>query len=116
MSVEIHDKLIKLLADVEELKQKETGTKAEKQRHLELMAIADDSVHKCDDELNDIHENQLRLRREMETLKDDLFRREDEPAPVLDETHVVTDGSAPSSESEGRKMWKEQAARLKTVK
>jgi hypothetical protein len=38
MSNEIHDKLVALLAEVDELKTKEAQLKAEKTRHLEQIA------------------------------------------------------------------------------
>ena len=40
MSVEIHDKLIALLAEVDELKSKEAQLKSEKTRHLEQIALS----------------------------------------------------------------------------
>jgi hypothetical protein len=62
MTVEIHDKLIALLAVVDELKTKEAALKADKQRHLEQIAQSEGEVGRCNDELSDIRENQLRLR------------------------------------------------------
>ena len=116
MSVEIHDKMIKLLSSVEEFKQKESELSAEKQRHQDQIAQSEREVGRCNAELDDIRENQLRLRREMDGLRDDLFRREDETVMVLDEAHTPTDGEgAPSVESEGHKLWKERAAHLKKV-
>jgi uncharacterized coiled-coil DUF342 family protein len=67
MSVEIHDKLIALLAEVDELKTKEAELKSEKQRHSEQIAQCESEVRRCDAELGDIRENQLRLRREMDS-------------------------------------------------
>jgi hypothetical protein len=75
MSVEVHDKMIKLLSSVEEFKQKEIELKGEKQRHQEQTAASEGEVRRCDEELGDIRENQLRLRREMDGLRDDLFLR-----------------------------------------
>ena len=46
----------------------------------------------------------------MDGLRDDLFRREEEEAIVEDTAHIVTDGSAPSSET-----WKERQKALRTV-
>jgi chromosome segregation ATPase len=94
MTVEIHAKWITLLAEVDELKSKEAALKSEKQRHLEQIAQSEGEVRRCDAELGDIRENQLRLRREMDGLRDDLFRREEEEVIVDDAAHVVTDGSA----------------------
>jgi hypothetical protein len=115
MSVEIHDSLIALLAEVAALKEKEGALKADKQRQQETIAAAEGEVARCNDELGDIRENQLRLRREMDGLRDDLFRREGDEVIAVDETHVVTDGSAPSSESERQRAWKDRQKQLRTV-
>ena len=97
MSVEIHDKLIALLAEVDELKSKEAQLKSEKQRHLDLITASNCEIDRCNGELREIRENQLRLRREMrDSLRDELFRREDDEVIVQDEAHVVTeDGASP---------------------
>jgi chromosome segregation ATPase len=115
MSVEIHDRMIKLLSSVEEFKQKEIELKGEKQRHQEQIAASEAEVRRCDEELGDIRDNQLRLRREMDGLRDDLFRPENEEVIVEDAAHVVTDGSAPSAESERQRAWKDRQRALKTV-
>ena len=115
MSVEIHDKLIALLSEVDGFKTKEAELKAEKQRQLEAIAAAQAEVTRCNEELDQIREAQLKAKRSMDGLRDDLFRREEEEVIAVDETHVVTDGSAPSSESEGHRMWKERQKALRTV-
>ena len=117
MSVEIHDKLIAILSSVEEFKAKESELKAEKQRHQEQIAESEREVSRCNAELEDIRENQLRLRREMDGLKEDLFRRDEgeDETIVQDDTHIVTDGSAPSSETERQKAWRDRQKALRTV-
>jgi hypothetical protein len=52
-----------------------------------------------------IRENQLRLKREMDGLRDELFAREDEEAITVDDAHVVTDGETASIESEAKRAW-----------
>ena len=47
MSVEIHDKLIALLTEVDDLKTKEAELKSEKQRHLEQIAQSEGEVSRC---------------------------------------------------------------------
>ena len=116
MSVEIHDKLIAILSEVDGFKTKESELKAEKQRHLEQIAQSEGEVKRCNAEIDDIHENQLRLRRSMDDLKNELFRREEENEPIVEDTaHIVTDGSVPSLESEGQKLWKERQKQLRSV-
>jgi chromosome segregation ATPase len=101
MTAEIHDKLIALLAEVEEIKGREAQLKLEKSRHLEQIAQPENEVSRCDDELGDIRENQLRLRREMDGLRDELFAREEEEAII--EVHVVTDGENSQTDSEAKR-------------
>src|ERR1700722_7670214 len=98
MSVEIHDKLIALLSEVDGFKTKEGELKAEKQRQLEAKATAESEVSQCNGELDEVRENQLKLRRQMDGLRDVLFAREDEGTIVMDETNTPTDGEHVESE------------------
>jgi hypothetical protein len=52
MTVETQDKLIALLAGVDEMKTKEAQFKSEKTRHLEQIELSEGGVQKCNDELN----------------------------------------------------------------
>jgi hypothetical protein len=83
MTVESHDKRIALLAEVDGLKGKEAQLKSEKTRHLEQIAQSEGEVSRSNDELGDIRENQLRLKREMDGLRDELFAREEEEAIII---------------------------------
>jgi hypothetical protein len=114
MSVEIHDRMIKLLSSVEEFKGKEGELKAERQRHVDQIALSEAEVERCNAELDDIRENQLRLRREMDGLRDDLFRHEEDETIALDEAHTPSEDGA-STESDGRRLWRERQRTLKTV-
>ena len=116
MSVEIHDKLIALLTEVDELKTKEAELKSEKQRHSEQIAKSENEVSRCNDELSDIRENQLRLKREMDGLSDELFAREEEEALFVDDAHVVTDGENSQTGSGAKKAWDARAKHLKQVR
>jgi chromosome segregation ATPase len=116
MSVEIHDRLIALLADVDELRTKEGALKSEKQRHLEQIAQFEGEVNRCNDELSDIRENQLRLKRDMDGLRDELFAREEEEAILVDDAHVVTDGENSQTDSEAKRAWDARAKHLKAVR
>ena len=116
MTVEIHDKLIALLAGVDELKSKEAELKLEKTRHLEQIAESEGEVNRCNDELSGIRENQLRLRREMDGLRDELFAREEEEAIIVDDAHVVTDGENRQTDSEAKRAWDARAKHLKTIR
>jgi predicted nuclease with TOPRIM domain len=107
MTVEVHDKLIALLADVDELKSKEAQLTSEKTRHLEQIAESEGELSRCNDELSNIRENQLRLRREMDGLRDELF---------VDAAHVVTDGENSQTGSEAKKAWDARAKHLKQVR
>jgi predicted nuclease with TOPRIM domain len=114
MSVEIRDKLKALLSDVEGFKTKETELKAEKQRHQEQIAQSESEASRCNGELDEVRENQLRLRRQMDGLRDVLFAREDEETIAVDETHVPTEGEH-ASESERQRAWKDRQKQLRTV-
>jgi hypothetical protein len=70
----------------------------------------------CNEELSDIRENQLRLKREMDGLRDELFTREDEEAIVVDDAHVVTDGELSQTDSEAKRAWVARATHLKQVR
>ena len=116
MTVGIHDKLIALLAEVDELKGRQAQLKSERTRHLEQIAQCEGDMQRCNDELDDIRENQLRLKREMDGLRDELFARDEEEAIIVDDAHVVTDGENASIESEGKRAWDARAKHLKTVR
>jgi chromosome segregation ATPase len=116
MTVEIHDKLTALLAGVDELKTKETALKTEKQRHAEQIAQSEGEVSRCNDELSDIRENQPRLKREMDGLRDELFAREEEEAILVDDAHVVTDRENSQSGNEPKRAWDARAKHLKQVR
>lgn len=115
MTVEIQDKLIALLAEVEELKSNEAQLKSEKTRHLEQIAQSEGEVSRCNNELSDIRENQLRLKREMDNLRDELFAREQEEAIIVDEAHVVT-GSTPTTETDAKRAWNERQKHLGQIR
>jgi chromosome segregation ATPase len=107
MSVELHDKLIALLGEVESLKAQETTIKADKLRHLEAISAAQSEVSGCNNTLEDIRENQFRLRREMDSLRDELFKRDDDKEEVIaeDTANVTVTEYGVSGESTGKKMW-----------
>lgn len=115
MTVEIHDRLIALLAGVDELKTKEAQLKSGKMRHLEQIAQCESDVQRCNDELSDIRENQLRLKREMDGLRDELFAHEEEEALVVDAAHVA-DGDYSQTDSQAKRAWDARAKHLKTVR
>ena len=116
MTVEIHDRLIALLAGVDELKTKEAQLKSEKTRHLEQIAQSEGEVSRCNYELSDIRENQLRLKREMDGLRDELFAHEEEEDIIIDDAHVVTDGETRQTDSEAKRAWDARAKHLKQVR
>jgi hypothetical protein len=81
--VEIHDRLIALLTDVDELRSKEAALIRRRScAHLGQMAQSEGEVVRCNGELDDVRENQLRLRREMDGLRDVLFTREEDEAII----------------------------------
>jgi uncharacterized membrane protein len=114
MSVEIHDSLIALLAEVATLKEREGALKTDKQRQLEAIAAAESEVTRIVGELDEIREAQLKARRSMDGLRDDLFRREEEEEViVMDETNTPTEDGA--NEGERHKSWKARQKLLRSV-
>jgi chromosome segregation ATPase len=114
MSVEIHDRKIKLLSAIEEFRQKEAELNAERQRQLGSIAAAESEVGRCNDELGDIRENQLRLKREMDGLRDELFARPEDEGMVADEAHIPTEDGAPV-ETDAKRAWKDRQRQLRQV-
>jgi uncharacterized coiled-coil DUF342 family protein len=60
MSVEIHDRMIKLLSAIEEFRQREAELNGERQRQLGSIAAAESEVGRCNDELGDISRKQAK--------------------------------------------------------
>jgi hypothetical protein len=114
MSVEIHDSLIALLAEVAALKEREGALKSEKTRQLEAIAAAEGEVTRCNGELDQIREEQLKARRSMDSLRDDLFRRDEEEVITMDEAHVPTEGEG-QNDSEAKRMWRERQKHIRQV-
>jgi hypothetical protein len=83
---------------------------------LEQIALSEGEVARCNGELDEIRENQLRLKREMDGLRDDLFAREEEEPIIVDDAHVVTDGENSQTDSEAKRAWDARAKHLKTVR
>jgi hypothetical protein len=50
----------------------------------------------------------------MDALRDELFAREEDDAPVVDEAHAPTEHGA-SAESQAKRSWNERAAHLRKV-
>ena len=98
------------------LKSQEAQLKSEKTRHLHQIAESEGEVSRCNNELSDIRENQLRLRREMDGLREELFAREEEEAHFVDDAHVVTDGGNSQTDSEAKRAWDARAKHLKQVR
>jgi hypothetical protein len=114
MSVEIHDSLIALLAEVAALKEKESSLKSEKMRQLEAIATAEGEVSRIVSELDQIREAQLKAKRNMDSLRDELFRHEEEEVITIDESHSPTQDGV-SSENERKRAWDERAKHLRKV-
>jgi hypothetical protein len=91
-------------------------SKSEKTRHLEQIAQSESEVSSCNSELCDIRENQLRLKREMDGLRDELFAREEEEAVIVDDAHLVSDSETTAIVSEAKRAWDARAKHLKQVR
>jgi hypothetical protein len=91
--VEIHAKLITLLAEVDELKRKEAALKSEKQRHLEQIAQSEGEVSRCNH-----------------------GERKRKPSIAVNDAHVVTDGENSQTDREAKRAWDARAKHLKQVR
>jgi uncharacterized coiled-coil DUF342 family protein len=105
MSVEIHDKMIKLLAEVDELKAKETALQAEKQRHIDQIAQSESDLAKCNEAIEECHACGKQLKSQMDSYRDELFGAEEATAPTTD----GEEGQGQDRESEAKKLWRAQA-------
>jgi hypothetical protein len=83
---------------------------------LEQIAQSGGEVSRCNDGLSEVRENQLRLKREMDGLRGELFAREEEEAIIVDDAHVVTDGENRQTDSEAKRAWDARAKHLKQVR
>jgi chromosome segregation ATPase len=105
MSIEIHDKMIKLLAEVDELKTKEVALQAEKQRHADQIAQSESDLAKCNEAIEECHAHGKQLKSQMDMYRDELFGPEEASAPATD----GEEGQGPDRESEAKKLWRAQA-------
>jgi hypothetical protein len=114
MSVELHDKLIALLSDVDALKNSEAQLKSEKARHMEIISASECEISRLKTELEDVRENQLRLKGSMDDLKEELFKRDEREEIVEDQATRPIDGEE-QNESAAHRAWRARARELKAV-
>jgi predicted nuclease with TOPRIM domain len=105
MSVEIHDKMIKLLAEVDELKVKEAALQGEKQRHIDQIAQSETDLAKSNEAIEECHAHSKQLKGRMDMYRDELFGAEEASAPATD----GEEDPGPDRESEAKKLWRAQA-------
>ena len=99
-----------LLTQVDDVNAKESAFQDERKRHLEQIAKSEADLQRTEADIAQMRDEELRLKRELTDLRDEIFARpEDEAPPVLDEAHVPGDGSHPSVETEAKRLWKAQA-------
>jgi chromosome segregation ATPase len=116
MSNEFKDKMLQLLTAVDDVKASEAALQSEKARHQEQIAKSEVDLKRTEADIAQCRETELRLKRELTDLRDAIFARpENEETIVEDAAHVVTDGSAPSVESDRQRAWKDRQRALKTV-
>jgi hypothetical protein len=113
MSTESHERMLRILTEVDELKAKEVELQAEMKCHNDQIANAESELRRCGEEVAVIRENELGLKRELTDLRDEIFARPEEVI-VEDASHVPTEDGAPV-ETGAHRAWKERAAHLKKV-
>jgi chromosome segregation ATPase len=109
MSVEIHDKLIKLLADVDELKAKEAQLQIEKQSHIDQISKSEEALRQCEAAIRECQEHGKLYKSQMDTYRDELFGITEEAAPRNAEANDDEQGK----ESTAKKLWNQEARRHK---
>jgi hypothetical protein len=115
-SEENRNQMLSILAAVDELRLKEAALQSDKTRLEDQIKAANDELTTCEANIEQCHEDGLALRRQMEDLKNVIFARpEIEETITVDEAHIPTDGSVPSTESEGQRLWRDRQRHLKQV-
>ena len=115
MSNEYKDSMLQLLTQVDDVKATEAALQSERKRHREQIAKSQGDLSRTENEIERCRENAMALRRQMDDLKNEIFRREeDEEAITLDPSHTPTEEGA-STEFEGHKLWKARAQHLKQI-
>jgi chromosome segregation ATPase len=110
-SEENRNQMLSILAEVDAARLLEGTLQAEKTRLEDQIKTANDELITCENNISQCHDNMLALRRQMDELKDVIFHREDEAPPIIDESHIPTEGGSP--ESEARRLWRAEAKRVK---
>jgi uncharacterized coiled-coil DUF342 family protein len=111
MSVEIHDRLIKLLADVDELRAMEATLQAEKVRHQEQIAQSEGDLQKCLEAIRECQENGKLLKSQMDTYRDELFGIEEITTPT---SEASEEESAIPQPTLAKKKWDAHAKLVKS--
>jgi hypothetical protein len=116
MTVEIHDKLIALLTEVDELKTKEAELKSEKQRQLEHIAQSETKSVAATMKSARFAGSSFDCDAKWKVCVTQLFAREEEEVIIVDDAHVVTDGENRETDSEAKRAWDARAKHLKQVR
>jgi hypothetical protein len=117
MPDEIREKLLTILNEVDALKAKDGALQAEKQRHIDQIQQSENDLKRTNDDLEECRENSLRLKRQMDDLKNELFARPEDAEEVIieDNAHMPTDGSETQKDNTAEKMWDARVKHLKQV-
>jgi predicted nuclease with TOPRIM domain len=106
--------MLQILTEVDELRAKEIEIQSEIKCHRDQIEGAERELARCGEETASIKENELRLKRELTDLRDQIFARPDEEVILVDEAHDPA-ADAPSPESERHRSWKDRQKHLRTI-
>jgi hypothetical protein len=116
MSTESHDRMLKILTEVDELKAKEIAIQAERKRHQAQIAQSEADLQRTESDIVNCRDVEARLKKELTDLRDEIFARpEDEEVITKDATHVPTDGEDVKNDTPAKRAWDARAKHLKSI-
>ena len=107
MTDDIRDDMLKILTQVNELRDKEAQLVQEKEGHMAQQKKSEDEFARCTNEIRELKEREQQLKIDLAEINNQLFYREDEPHPEAP--------PSPQSEPESmaKRLWTEQAKLIK---
>jgi hypothetical protein len=109
MSEEIKDQMLKLLADVDELKAKEAQLQIEKQGHIDQIAKSEEFLRQCEAAITECHDNGKLYKKQMDDYRDQIFGVEEATGTAANTEEDNDQGK----ESSAKRLWNQEAKRHK---
>ena len=113
MSQELQERIVAILTQVDELRQREAQLQSEKLCLKERIVQSEEDLQRCHDDIANIKHQELKLKDEMNNIRDELFNRPDSDSDSDRdgdrEAEVVEIGAKARA-----KKWKEMAAEARS--